>query len=295
MKKKTIRTWVIIIIILLLVLILALAFIIPTTAFNHRLNDIPNESDHDPSYIGYGVLYTNNQKFDIFSMCRKQDKSLKEVLCISGDDAYFVYGDSGNWVIASINLQTKLWTDHYKFTHAENTYYTVQHDCAYSDRNGFYYDGQIYLNDFESVLIYNISGGQTSLSDFESVTFPKLPAVYSESLGEHSFKLHIGDDAYSFKLNDVAQDSNGISALNALKDKAIWDGKTSCLHNFFEGADIQVIGDRIYALEPVLNFYGETYAIILEYNVDTGMWLYIGAYYTSDIITQNCYIIPEDM
>ena len=293
MKKKQF-TWFIIIIIFLLVLTSALYFIIRTTAVDRTLNNTPNESDYDPAYIGYGVLYVNNQKLDISSMCRKQDKSLMEVVCIFEDDVYFVYGASGDWVIASIDLQTKLWTDHYRFTHAENTYYTLQHDCAYSERNGFYYDGQVYLNDFESVLIYNISSGQTCLSDFGSAAFPELPAVYSASLGEHSFKLHIGEDAYSFELNDVAQNSNGISALNALKDKVIWDGKTSCLHNFFEELDIQVIGDRIYAQEPVLNFYGETYAVILEYNADTGTWLYIGSYCTGDIIARNCYIIPED-
>lgn len=289
-KLKKILGIVAIIAVSLLILAVPLGIILPRVVLESTLDDIPNESDSIPAYVIYGELYTEGQKVQISQLCREQKKSMKEIFCIAGDEVYFVYTSADTWVIASINLKTMTFTDHCQLSGAKETY-KVDFYGDYRERNGFCYDKQIILSDFDSVLVYDVANGETSRHDYNSFVFPQRN-IYGEALGEQTLKLVIYDSAYTFTLQEAAEYSDGIAALHKLKDKKTWDG-TSYLVGFFSKNRIQVMGENIYTIEPVFNFSGEPYAVILKYDTKNNSWLYISACFAGDNITQNCYIIPS--
>ena len=294
MKKLKIFLFIVAIIAVSLLFLAGLLCIISPilrdVVFNSTLKDIPNESDSVPAHVIYGEIHTESQKVNIAWLCKEQNKSMKEIFCIAGDNVYFVYTSAGAWVIASMNLETKAFTDHCQLSDAKETY-QVDPYGDYSERNGFCYDKQIILSDFCSVLVYDIISGETSRHDYNTFVFPQKKA-YGEALGEQTLKLYINESAYTFTLQEAAENSDGIAALYAMKDKKTWD-KTSPLISFFGKNRIQVIDDEIYTIEAVLSYSGLPYAVILKYDTENNVWLYVSACFAGDNITRNCYVIPS--
>ena len=294
MKKLKIILFIVAIIavslLILAVLLSTVLPVLPDVLFKRKLNDIPNESNSVPAHVIYGEIHTESQKVNIAWLSKEQNKSMKEIFCIAGDNVYFVYTSAGAWVIASMNLETKAFTDHCQLSDAKETY-QVDPYSDYSERNGFCYDKQIVLSDFCSVLVYDIISGETSSHDYNTFVFPQKE-IYGEALGEQTLKLYINESAYTFTLQEAAENSNGIAALYAMKDKNIWN-KKSPLISFFSQNHIQVIDDEIYTIESVLSFSGWPYAVILKYDTENNSWLYVSACFAGDNITRNCYVIPS--
>lgn len=292
-KLKTILFIMAIIVVSLLFLAVLLSIISPIlldVVFNSTLNNIPNESDSVPAHVIYGEIHTESQKVNIAWLCKEQNKSMKEIFCIAGDNVYFVYTSAGAWVIASMNLETKAFTDHCQLSDAKETYQADPYG-DYSERNGFCYDKQIILSDFCSVLVYDIISGETSRHDYNTFVFPQKKA-YGEALGEQTLKLYINESAYTFTLQEAAENSDGIAALYAMKNKKTWD-KKSPLISFFGQNRIQVIDAEIYTIEAIRTFSGLPYAVILRYDTEKNSWLYVSACFVGDNITRNCYVIPS--
>lgn len=258
----------------------------------HLLNKLPSELDKIPAYVVYGKLYVGNEKINIAETCSKEieDFSLNEIFCISENNVYFLhteYVDGGrNWVIASVDLKTRVITTHYRFSNVQEIYRKNIYG-TYSSRNGFYYNNQIVLNDFQSVFVYDIAEKKAMKYDYNSYVFPELFA-YGEYLNDQSITLHIDRHSYTFDLQVMADKSPDIAYLLELESK----GKIS-MPLFFKDNHIQAVDGRLYAIESVLDVAKMPIMVILEYDQSREQWLYVTHAYVGDNVHNNCYVIPS--
>ena len=262
-------------------------------SLEHSLKGITNESDVIPAYVIYGDIHIGDETVQVSSIHRKQKNSagFHEIFCVIDKEAYYVYtASTGAWTIASIDLETKVIQDHYAFTEAQSTYQS-EHYRDYSERMGFYYDGKIVLSDHLSVLEYDIATGATKQLAYDTYVFPKLP-VYGEC-ADNVLTLHFEDSTETFTLEDMASNSEGIARIYELKDKKKWNGY-SYLAGFLTTNTTQVIGDRIYFMDGVMDYHGFPVAIILEYDCEQNTWLYVTRCFVGADIARYCYVIPSE-
>lgn len=265
----------------------------PRASLNHFLKGITNESDLVPTYVTYGDLHIGDETVHVSEIHRKQKNSdgFQEILCVIDEEAYYVYtASTGAWTIASMDLETKEIQDHYAFSDAQSAYQS-EHYEDYSERMGFYHDGKIVLSDHLSVLEYDIATGVIKQQAYDTYTFPKLP-VYGECT-DNVLTLHFEDSVETFTLEDMASNSKGIARIYELKDKKNWNGY-SYLAGFLATNTTQVIGDRIYFMDGVMNYHGEPTAIILEYDREQNTWRYVTMCYVGADIARKCHIIPSE-
>lgn len=276
----------------LIFMLLAVLLSIPLSriALEHSLKDISNESNSTPAYVMYGNLHIENETLDISNIYQEQRgiRAVKEIFCISGDKAYFVHTCTGAWTIASIDLRSKEIQDHCVFSDTREAYRS-EHYGEYSERMGYYYDGQIVLSDFSSVFVYDMGTKETNRYEYDEYEFPQR-TIYGEC-ADDTLKLHIMDWEQIFTLEDMAAQSEGIAKIYALKDKKDWR-KCSYLKGFLSYNTVEVIGGRIYFIGSVSNWQGEPYAIILEYERSRDTWMYVTKCFVGSDIQRCCYVIP---
>lgn len=258
---------------------------------DYELRDMPNETDTFPAYVDYGTLYTEKGKVNVAGICRDQheDASVKEIFCVADGKAVFVYTQPKAWILASVDLESK---EYQELTRFENTatYYRRNIYGEYSERNGYFRDGEIVLSDGETVFSYDVSTGQTQTCAASGYTFPQR-TIYGECTADKTLNLHIDDSVYSFTLDDLAAGSEGLAKIVALKDKKNWN-KTSYLAGFMLFDTVRTDGERIYCVTAILDYLGSPHAVILEYDREQGVWQYVTKIFCGDDTYGNCYVIP---
>jgi hypothetical protein len=99
------------------------------------------------------------------------------------------------------------------------------------------------------------------------------------------------DSVQTFTLEDMAANSEAIAKIYNLKDKTDWR-KSSYLKGFLAHNTVEVVGERIYHIGSVSNWTGECYAIILEYDVNRGTWMYVTKCLAGGNTNRYCYVVP---
>lgn len=267
-------------------LLLALIFM-PRVLFDLSLIELENESDSIPAHVAYGVLHTEKESVPVSQILRKQSKdySLKEILCVVEQRAYFVYCDSTEdriWRVASIDLKTREIADLVQFKDVyDGKNYRPNYTGEYADRCGYYYDGQIVLNDKNRVLIYDIKDGTGTITDYDTYAFPKHEVNADFAEGQK----------FTVTLQEMADKSENFARIYAMGNKTTWDG-TARSYEFIGKRDIHAVDGKIYTIESILNFGGEAHMFIFEYDKDNERWLYVSKCFAGDIVSRQCYIIP---
>lgn len=278
-------------------LIIAVPVFLPRDMHQKALDAIPCSQQHLPYYVINGTLYKENALVDVSALCKKYNEqfSLKDVLCISNKVAYSVCSiptEGGvNWVVVSVDIENKVVNEACTLFDARIVYWH-DHVSQYSERNGYYHDGKIVLNDFVTVLVYDLETGNISQYDYEGFSFPPR-LVYGQCIDSQTVQLHQGDTIETFTLQDMAENDEGISKLYAMKSRKTW-GKTGYLDGFFSESSVQVADEHIYAVGSCLNFSGESYGVILIFEQQSRVWEYGTARFSGDSAHRSCYVVPED-
>ena len=271
-------------------------FILRQISFSRMFQNVTSEVDHIPSAVSSGTLYTENAKIDISQICRKETKngSFKEVFCIAGNKVYFSYTmsipEGSQWVLARVDLNTLVMKNICSLSNAKK-HYTVNRTMEYQERCGYYADGQIILNDSDTVLVYTIEPGTAKSYTYEEYHFPQI-YVAGETIDANTVVLYIDENKQTFSLSEMAEGSKSIENIYELRNKKTWDG-TPCISRFFGPNSIQTIGDKIYAMGGCLNFSGEAYAIVFEYNKDSESWQYAMSFFSGDTTSRECYLVEQ--
>lgn len=280
-------------VLLLLIIICFASVLLPRYFFEIPFQKIATEVKSLPDYYTGGTLYTADREINISQLCQEQNKeySLDEVFCVTNEKVYFVYTDPSettlDWVIASIELDTLLFTELFRFVDTQ-TVYRCNPSSAFNDRNGYYYKGQIILNNLTTVLVYDIGSNTASWHNYNTYTFPFRP-TYGAYVDAYTINLYTEGFVRTYTLQEMAQNSDSIAQLYALNDNKTWDGASYL--SFFHQKSVQVIEDEVYAVGAARNFSGEIYAVILKYNSSNDSWVYVHTCFADYI--GHCYLITR--
>ena len=300
MKKNKIISICIVILFLVIIVCVAIYFTIlgvrTSTArkeYEKFLNNTSlSEVDKIPYFVVYGTVYMDGGSVDIFDICDKEneDYRLCEIYCVENGRVYFAYSyensyQSRNWCVASCGVSENDFQTHYVMHNAEKTY-IPRHSIGYAERDGYYYDGKIVLNDGKKVCVYDIAEKNATEHAIESYIFPQI-SIQSKYIDAETVIVNES----KFTLKEMSKQSEAIAEIYALKDAHRWDGE-SRIPQFFSNNSIQIHGNKIYAVGEIQNYVGEAYAVVLEYDEESGKWLYATAFFANDLIYSRCYVIP---
>lgn len=292
MKKK---------ILLFIPIVLLLVFSICSRIF---YVDVIEMNQYDPesteiNYVFFDTVYIKGKKELKLKSVLNEGMNIKQVFCIWNNKVYFSYQyveeDFLHWCIAFVDLDDlflNVVVDE-KFGHADNeknNVYRVSFSDDYCNRNGYYLNGVIVITDFNKLIEYDIKENVYNTMYYEDYQQIKNKFTYNiENCKEVVFKqknniIRLDKDSLSDK-SDIAKeiiDSN---------ENTIWNGASS-LEYFFNG--VKIIDDKVYLICRVLNFSGETFAIVFSCDLDKETFAYVGYCYTNDIINDSeFYIVPE--
>lgn len=296
--KKYLSAFICIIVIIAVVLVgtCGAIFILRQVSFARFFRSVTSEVDHIPSAVAYGTLYTENAKINLSQICRRETKngSLEEVFCIAGNKVYFSYTMSipagFHWFLARVDLNTLVMENICSISNAKK-HYTVNRAVEYKERCGYYANGQIILNDSDTVLVYTIEPGTAKSYTYEEYNFPRM-YVAGETIDANTVVLYIDEKKQTFSLSEMAEGSKSIAYIYELRNKKTWNG-TPCISGFFSPSSIQTTGDKIYAMGECLNFSGEAYAIVFEYNRDSESWQFAMSFFSGDTTSRDCYLVEH--
>ena len=279
-----------------LIVIICIVLINSGLALSNPLRNISSETDSAPSIVVYGTLYTKGETVPISQLCKERNKNyhLYDVFCVVKGRAYFVFADRNEasriWAIGSINLSTKEFYEHSRFRNAQEVYHH-DHSSPYKDRNGYYLDGKIILNDKMTVWTYDIDSEVANSCSYEKYDFPYLHTT-GEAINAHGLSVKAATLDESFTLHEMSQNSESIARIAALDKKKTWNGE-SYLQGFFSDNCVQEINGYIYAIGSCLNYWGGSYAVILQYMPKDGVWQYVTSTFADDSAHISCYLVPS--
>lgn len=262
------------------------------------LENIRQESADIPNYVVHDMLYSEYGITDIEQICQEQNKYyyVSEVFCIRNGKVYFMYENhiselNDDWYVGSIDLETSEFRTCCEMPDAEGKYY-IDFKNPYRERSGYYLEGQITLIDYDTVLVYDIDADTSRTYAYKDYEFPEC-TVYGERTDSETICLNIGDFSKSYTLQQMAEKSDAIAGIYALKDEKTVYGY-SYLDRCFSRNCVQVVNGKIYAVGECRDYDRNTYAMILEYDERTDSWMYVTNAQTpyGYAVEESCYVIP---
>lgn len=259
------------------------------------LINIKTESENIHSYAIHRTLIHEGKNIDIYKLMKlEKEFEVEEILYIQGNIAYIVYTyvyDGCNWIIAAVDLDTGDVEECCVFADSYEPY-IEQPGRPYKERNGYYLDGQIVLSNGRTVLVYDIATKAEHRFSYDEYDFSKSK-VYGDYIDGISVKLFVDEKEIILTLEDLLNHSESVNRILSLRSKKIWNSNNS-LYDFFSDYSVQCVGERVYLVGRCLNYYGSSFAVILEYDVENSVWKYVANQYTWDNCHRKMYIIPNE-
>lgn len=266
----------------------------PEKSFNNEITSISCESEKIPYVVACGRIYKGEKVISIFDLCEKQNKSYQNTLCIFKNRAYFICLESDQtnhyWSISSVDLNSLDIQTHFMFKNPAKAYSKYTSSEEYSERNSYYIDGKIVLNDFISVWEYDLNLSFSKEYSYDRYDFP-IREIYGVTANDSAIKIHTPQWEKTFTFYDMSQESVGISTIYSFKDRKMLNNRPY-ITDFFNEKSVQYINEKIYAVGECKDRLGGAYAIILEYDRQQNKWKYVTGVYTWDSATE-AYIVPE--
>lgn len=251
------------------------------------------------NYVFFDTIYINDSRSYNLKSILGDNKEIQQVFCIWKDTIYLSYQYTRDsflhWCIASVNLNDlKLNTIVDEVFDSANyetfSTYQISFDENFYGRTGYYYDKKIIITNFKKLIQYDVKNDNYNILEYENYIKPRLNITcdienYQKVIFYQGAKTVVIDKMILSQKSEVARDiisSNG---------NYIWDGSSSMSY-FFDS--VKVVDDNIYLIVRVLNFLGETYAIVFNCDLEDETYSYVGWHRTIDIINDNeFYIVPE--
>lgn len=255
----------------------------PEKTFYEEINNIASESEDIPYTVSYGSLYKGEKLISLFDLCEKQNTEYENTLCIFHNKVYYVctgLNEEKYWQLNSLDLTTLDEQECLRIDNPNAIYGRYSVGDEYSKKNGYYINGRIVMNDFVSVWEYDMESGSITKYAYDKYTFPEMK-VYGEYIDAETIKIHTENWEKTFTLNEMSQESTGISRIYSFKTRKNWEDKPY-ITDFFSSTSIQYINGKIYAIGECRDYTGGAYAVILEYNAQDDKWIYTTNIYTWD-------------
>lgn len=293
----------------LVLLVIVISILIGGCSSRKKINDMFDSYEIETAekipYVCYNTLVYNNATLDFDKLLDENISNgvFHEVYVVQDDIIWFGYSDvkrnengAKKWYIASVTVDGSDLNIAYSGefcleSEADQSY--VQNNNShmkeyYLTANGFYYDGKIILTDHIKTIEFDL---ETASSEEFSVVDYKYPtlSIETEIVDYQTISFCKNSEQKIFNVEIGKQTSKAFKKLFELKEEKNWQGK-SYLSELFD--KVQIVNNQIYILCRVINWDGETHAIVFQYDFENNSCKYAFNSFMDDIIGNDLYVVP---
>ena len=292
-------------IVLIVIILLSMMGCSSRKNLNNYFNDFKIETSQPIPYVCYDTLTFGNKKID-FSEVLKTNKIqgiFNEVYVIKDNTIWFGYSNidknengSQTWNVASIVIDSDqlnlIYSGEFCMDNKADKTYTQNNNKnsgnLYVTDNGYYYDGKIVLTD--KVKVVEIDMTTMESQEFLSTDYqhPTL-SVEAEIIDHQNILFHKDSIQRTFDIKTGEQSSKGFKKLCQLEKKKNWQGK-SYLSELFD--KVQIVDEKVYIICRIINWDGETHAVVFQYDFDNHICYYAFHCFMDDVISNHLYVVP---
>ena len=293
---KISKKWIICLVIVAVLIVITVLTVTFDIRYNmrHYFNDWEQEDDEDIVHI------LSNRSVDGLYQVNLGDcvdGLIEEVYCVRNERIYFFYSTAipdsypdRIWHIASIGVNGEKLTDHF----ADNLFYETN-PLGYSYRykqlcyesptsenyGGIYSNGKIYLHGKDITVVYDIDND--TVCETEGYPIGK----YRWNIEDHKAITIEDTEQNIFRtvtLESMAEHNDYAKELLNLSTRKIWSGDSPTKQIF---AKVKIIDNQIYIVCEVLNWLGESFAVIFRYDISSDEIRYLSSKKVGDIVSSN--------
>ncbi len=239
-------------------------------------------------------VYYRDKKVDLHDI---SPGYIREVYCVNDDRIYFCYStsvlDSGAgvmWHIASIGLDGENLINHYSCNLFDKSDYLTQDRyirLSYQEYNenyygGFYDDNKIYLHGIDRTVVYDICND--TACEVNEYPISRYRWNFNETHSEVTIEDCEQNLCKTVTLESMAEKNNYAKKLLELSSRKIWSGESSTYKIF---SMVRTVEDQIYLICEVLNWNGESFAVVFQYDFSLEHVLYVSSTKTSDLVNSR--------
>lgn len=275
------------------------------TNLNEMFNAFETETTEKIPYVCYDALKFNDETLDFNELLHAKgyDAIFNEVYVVQDDVVWFGYSDSERnengakiWNIASVCMNGAdmniAYSGEFCLTSDADQVYAqknnIHTDKRYLEANGFYYDGKIVLTDHVKVVEFDLTTKKSMEFSSKNYEFPILP-IETRIIDHQAITFCKNSEQKSFNIENGIKTSEAFEKLYKLEKEENWQGK-SYLSELFN--KVQIANDQIYIICRVLNWDGETHALVFQYDFENNSCKYVFHCFMGDVISNNLYIVP---
>lgn len=267
------------------------------------LNQMEQETDTVPVYV------THKRRVNIDGNSFNVGDIVEEAIGTQSWDYKVVFADTRVWFvymlrpskgntwtmnIASVDREGKDFQTHYcaEFVSVQNSQWSPMdircRSTYYSDEWCYYYNDKIVLTDKVTLFEYDLQTSTARQYSYASYQHPICE--YDCDINNRNtitISTPYGDRIITSE--DAAKISTSFATMLEIGDIDIWDQTPSLVYLF---DSVQFDGNELYVVCRMHSFYGETYAVVFQYEHDTNELYYCFSQHTGGPIEENLYIVP---
>ena len=294
MKKK-------IIISVVFLLYLSFSGCVSKKVMDNRLNSLKMETETMPVYVCYRSIYINGEKINSDKFIEGESGDIDEIFVIKDSRIWFLWSiynkpcDTEIWNITSVAMDGTDRKVHWSgdFCNSESADYSYTRKANrwneyYTTANGYYHDGKIVLTDHDKLVEYNMADNTATEYKASEYEYPEVPLIID--IQEHQ-KIYFTKEAETkvIDLDTAAQNSEAFKKIKELEEKKDWQG-VSLLFYLFD--NVQIANGDVFIICRIINYGGETHAVVFKYDFYTNTCKYAFNQYTDGIISNYLYVVP---
>lgn len=262
------------------------------------------ETSENTPYVHHNTLVFNDVILDFDVLLKKNDIDgfFHEVYAVQDNVIFFGYSESARsqnggktWHIATVTIgqekcNSVFFADFCAESGSDQHYISNSNSHSqnrYTVANGFYCDGKIVLTDHVKLIEFDIKTGTAIEFAAHAYNYPTMPGV--EIVDFQTISFSKGSQQKIFDTNEGAQASAVFGEMLELRKNKNWKGD-SLLSDLFD--KVQIVDNQIYIICRVMNWNGETHAVVYLYDFETNGCEYAFHCFMDDFITNNLYVVP---
>ena len=274
-----------------------------------QLNDMfdafGTETAEKVPYVYFDTLVLNDVSLDFGELLEENVPGgvFHEVYAVRDGRIWFGYSAAGRtesgakqWIIASVDPDGKNWNAAYQGefclgSGADQTYgrHTNCHSQdSYGSANGFYDDGKIILTDHVKTAVFDLATAHAEECAATDYDYPTA-AIEAEMIDHQTISFCRNSEQKIFNVETGSQTSTAFEKVCSLQNEKNWQGK-SCLSELFDS--VQIVNDQVFILCRVLNWSGETHAVVFQYDFENNSCKYAFHCFMNDLIGNDLYVVP---
>ena len=280
MKRRTVVTIILFFVAIAIFSFILLQGVAHNWLFDLSLSKLQSETKIQPAFVTYTTLHYDDLSIDMQELLESINAhyAFQEVLLIDGDEAYVTYsvyrnGNTSSWCLAKINLKNR---GHKELCtlNSPSEPYELSYLQTFENASGFYDGLNFVLSDGKNVVEYCFATGESREYRYNDYPFTqKSPSGIV--LDFNNMEVDIDGSISQFSIADMQSNSSALATIPLL--------------SLFKNS-LQITETEIFAVLQTQNNWGESYAVLTVF--DQNQWRYINSYYTNDVATRRCYVVP---